>query len=212
MASTLRKTTEPALAGSAVLSVELDGFAIRGTPILGALALEVARGETVALTGPSGIGKTTLLRIIAGLESGYHGKVRLRGVPAVVFQEPTLLRWRTLAQNLCLTTRISERDALDHLARVGLADKADLFPDQLSLGQQRRLSLARAFALRPDILLMDEPFVSLDPSLAEEMMTLFEKLRADDQPATLLITHEEREAERLADRIVRLDGRPAVVV
>jgi NitT/TauT family transport system ATP-binding protein len=95
---------------------------------------------------------------------------------------------------------------------VGLADKADLFPDQLSLGQQRRLSLARAFALRPDILLMDEPFVSLDPSLAEEMMTLFEKLRADDQPATLLITHEEREAERLADRIVRLDGRPAVVV
>ncbi|NBQ50342.1 MAG: ABC transporter ATP-binding protein [Marivivens sp.] len=190
----------------------MDGFAIRGTPILGRLVLDVARGETVALTGPSGIGKTTLLRIIAGLETGYHGKVRLRGVPAVVFQEPTLLRWRTLAQNLCLATRISERDALDHLARVGLADKADLFPDQLSLGQQRRLSLARAFALRPDILLMDEPFVSLDPSLAEEMMTLFEKLRADDQPATLLITHEEREAERLADRIVRLDGRPAVVV
>ena len=212
MVSTLRKITEPALAGSAVLSVELDGFAIRGAPILGRLTLDVARGETVALTGPSGIGKTTLLRIIAGLETGYHGKVRLRGVPAVVFQEPTLLRWRTLAQNLCLATRISERDAFDHLARVGLADKADLFPDQLSLGQQRRLSLARAFALRPDILLMDEPFVSLDPSLAEEMMTLFEKLRAVDQPATLLITHEEREAERLADRIVRLDGRPAVVV
>ena len=183
MASTLRKTTEPALAGSAVLSVELDGFAIRGTPILGALALEVARGETVALTGPSGIGKTTLLRIIAGLESGYHGKVRLRGVPAVVFQEPTLLRWRTLAQNLCLATRISERDALDHLARVGLADKADLFPDQLSLGQQRRLSLARAFALRPDILLMDEPFGALDEMTRERMPALTISSSTDLNPA-----------------------------
>ena len=198
--------------GLPVLSVRLDGFAFQGTPVLGNIALDVMRGETVALTGPSGIGKTTLLRVIAGLERKHFGQVRLRGTQAVVFQEPTLLRWRTLVQNLNLTTRISIEAAQEMLEKVGLGGMGDRFPDQLSLGQQRRLSIARAFALRPDVLLLDEPFVSLDPALVDEMMQLFETLRDTYQPATLLITHDQREAERLADRIVRLDGKPAAVV
>lgn len=198
--------------GLPVLSVRLDGFAFQGTPVLGHITLDVMRGETVALTGPSGIGKTTLLRVIAGLERKHFGQVRLRGTQAVVFQEPTLLRWRTLVQNLNLTTRISIEAAQEMLEKVGLGGMGDRFPDQLSLGQQRRLSIARAFALRPDVLLLDEPFVSLDPALVDEMMQLFETLRDTYQPATLLITHDQREAERLADRTVRLDGKPAAVV
>ncbi len=212
MAVTAQKQKEPASAGSNVLTVNLEGFSVRWTPILGKIDFEIRRGETLALMGPSGIGKTTLLRIVAGLESSYRGTVRLRGISAVVFQEPTLLRWRTLEQNLCLAARVTGTEAMTYLDRVGLADKADLFPDQLSLGQQRRLSLARAFALNPDILLMDEPFVSLDPDLAEDMMTLFENLRAQNTPATLLITHDQREADRLADRIIRLEGNPAELV
>lgn len=205
-------TTGSALPDPILLSVDIAGYSVGGQDILGSIKFDLRRGETVALTGPSGIGKTTLMRIIAGLETGHHGRIARNGVHAVVFQEPTLLRWRTLRQNLTLVAKVSDQVAQDHLAEVGLGDKAEFFPDQLSLGQQRRLALARAFAIKPDILLMDEPFVSLDPALAGEMMALFERLRATYNPATLLITHDRQEAERLASRSLRLDGRPARLV
>lgn len=97
------------------------------------------------------------------------------------------------------------------LARVGLQGKETLFPSQLSLGQQRRLALARAFAGRPEALFLDEPFVSLDPALAEDMLTLTAELIADARPAVLFITHAEAEAHRLATRILRLAGHPATL-
>jgi NitT/TauT family transport system ATP-binding protein len=129
-----------------------------------------------------------------------------------VFQEPTLLPWRTVSENLIIPTGISYAQALEALSDIGLAGRDSDFPAQLSLGQQRRLALVRAFAVKPDLLLMDEPFVSLDPALVDEMMALFNKLGAGQDIATILVTHVEEEAARLADRIVRLGGSPAQII
>lgn len=116
------------------------------------------------------------------------------------------------AQNICIPTGESTQRADVCLADVGLAGRDDDSPGQLSLGQQRRLALARAFAVQPDILLMDEPLISLDPALVDEMMTLFASLRAKHRLATIFVAHVEDEAHRLAYRIVNLGGAPAQVI
>ncbi|NIY78876.1 ABC transporter ATP-binding protein [Celeribacter sp. HF31] len=196
---------------AALLHLDLRSVSAGGAHILGAIRLDIRAGETVALTGPSGVGKTTLLRVISGLHRDYEGEITRPPRLSAVFQSPTLLPWRRAWQNLTLTTGISKAQALDWLTVVGLADHADHFPEQMSLGQQRRLALARAFAASPDLLLMDEAFVSLDPKLADEMMQLFETLRTRHGTTTLLVTHDRTEAARLADRVLRLDGHPATL-
>lgn len=195
-----------------VLSLHLRGWSVAGRDVLGQVELALDPGETVALVGPSGIGKTSLLRIIAGLEPRFDGHCAVAGRIAMVFQEPTLLPWRSLTENLCLTAGCGTAQAESWLTRVGLGGRGADVPGQLSLGQQRRLSLARAFAANPSLLLLDEPFVSLDPALADEMMAVFEALRAGSTVATLLVTHVEAEATRLADRVIRLDGAPARIM
>jgi ABC-type nitrate/sulfonate/bicarbonate transport system ATPase subunit len=199
----------PVRAGPPALRLRLKGLAFGGSPVLGPIDFSLAPGETVAIAGPSGIGKTTLLRILAQVEREFDGTLRPAERLSMVFQEPRLLPWRTAGENLMLTARLRPDEVEPALARVRLSGKADHYPSELSLGQQRRLALARAFAIRPTVLLMDEPFVSLDPDLAAEMMDLFKKLRAESGVATVLVTHEVREAEALADRVLRLDGVPA---
>lgn len=198
--------------GDIVLSARIPSLSLNGRPVLGQITLEVARGETLAVTGPSGVGKSTLLRVLAGLQTVAGGILNRAGPVAAVFQEPVVLPWRSAADNLTICSGVTRGEALDWLAETGLGQHADLFPRQMSLGQQRRLSLARAFAARPEILLMDEPFVSLDPELADEMMTLFETLRARHGVTTIFVTHSAEEAERLATRTLRLGGSPARVV
>ncbi|WP_372571794.1 ABC transporter ATP-binding protein [Ruegeria jejuensis] len=179
------------------------------TPVLSRIAFEIAAGETVALIGPSGIGKTTLLHLIAGIDRDYEGQITRPERQAIVFQEPTLLPWRSALDNLLLVhPDLSRSDALAALDSVGLTGKEALFPGQLSLGQQRRLSLARAFAGQPELLIMDEPFVSLDKDTAESMLSLTEELIAQHRPATLFVTHAQAEAERLATRILSLTAGP----
>lgn len=197
------------LMSAPVCRLELKSAALGGRAILGEIDLSLAAGETLAVTGRSGVGKSTLLRILAGLETGFRGRLTCSGTVAMVFQEPTLLRWRRVAENLMLTARISRDAALDALAEVGLDGLEERYPDQLSLGQQRRLSLARAFAREPDLLLLDEPFVSLDPATADDMMRLFARLRTRRRVASVLVTHVEEEAEKLASRIAHLAGAPA---
>lgn len=193
-----------------VARLDLPGVTFAGRPVLGPVGFDLRAGETVALTGPSGVGKTTLLRILAGLQP-HRGTVERPDRLGMVFQEPTLLPWRSLRDNLTLPLRISADAAEDALTEVGLGGRGDDFPRQLSLGQQRRMALARAFAGDPELLLMDEPFVSLDTKLADEMMTLFEALRARRTVTTLLVTHVMSEAERLATRTLRLSGAPATL-
>ena len=191
------------------LDLQLEEKRFGTTIVLGPLRLGVARGETVALTGPSGVGKTTLLRILAGLDREFSGTLRRPERVAVVFQEPTLLPWRSARDNICLATRITPEAAEARLAEVGLAGRGAALPRQLSLGQQRRLALARALAADPELLLLDEPFVSLDADLAAEMLALTARLLAPRTIATLLVTHAAGEVEALAERTLRLSGQPA---
>ncbi|MDP5217029.1 ABC transporter ATP-binding protein [Ruegeria sp. 2205SS24-7] len=192
-----------------MIRVEIEAKRFGPTPVLRRVAFQIAAGETVALIGPSGIGKTTLLRLIAGIDRDYDGHVARPDRQAIVFQEPTLLPWRSALDNLLLVhPDLDRNDALAALDRVGLAGKETLFPGQLSLGQQRRLSLARAFVGRPELLIMDEPFVSLDKDTAETMLSLTEDLIAQHRPATLFVTHAQAEAERLADRVLSLKAGP----
>jgi len=199
-------------AGPPAAQVDIAGVTLGGARILGPLVLSVNSGETLVLTGPSGVGKSTLLRTVAGMIAHDGGRITVPSRVAMVFQEPLLLPWRRALENITLTTGADAARARSALADVGLADKATFYPAQLSLGQQRRLSLARAFATDPDLLLMDEPFVSLDPDLADEMMALFQRLQRAHATATLMVTHSPDEAARLADRVLRLDGQPARIV
>ncbi|MCB2126443.1 MAG: ABC transporter ATP-binding protein [Rhodobacteraceae bacterium] len=195
-----------------MISVRIAAKVFGATPVLGDVAFDVAPGEVVTVLGPSGIGKSTLLRIVAGIDRDFAGAVTRPERLTMVFQEPMLLPWRTAAENLTLVhPGLSRAGAMEALAQVGIADKADLFPRQLSLGQQRRVALARAFAGAPQALILDEPFASLDPATADEMLALTERLIAGARPATLFVTHAEAEARRLASRVLRLAGRPATI-
>lgn len=195
-----------------MIRVDIRAKRFDGRQVLGSVRFEIAPGETVALLGPSGIGKSTILRIVAGIDRKFEGHVERPDNMAIVFQEPTLLPWRSALKNLTLTNPgLSPQSARSALERVGLRGKEDAFPGQLSLGQQRRLALARAFAGHPELLIMDEPFVSLDADTAETMIGLTEKLIAESRPATLFVTHARSEAERLANRILQLRGDPATL-
>lgn len=189
-----------------------------GREVFRGFRLDVGPGEFVALLGESGLGKTTLLNIVAGLDRDYRGSVRFGTVSprlGYAFQNPRLLPWRTVLENVALPLPPGEegrRRARAMLGDVGLADLADAYPERLSLGQQRRVALARAFAIEPDVLLMDEPFVSLDEAGAARLRDLLRRLLAGRPATVLFVTHDRREAVELANRIVVLEGAPVRIV
>jgi ABC-type nitrate/sulfonate/bicarbonate transport system ATPase subunit len=191
------------------MDIDIRAKSFAGKPVLGAIRLTVAPGERLAILGPSGIGKTTFLRIVAGLDTQFEGTVTGADRTSVVFQEPTLLPWRTALDNITLTTGVAEARARSLLADVGLEGKADLYPRQLSLGQQRRLALARAFAPDPQTLLLDEPFASLDAETADRMLDLTATLLDRVGISMIFVTHDPAEASRLKARILTLKGTPA---
>ncbi len=183
--------------------------------VLDDLFITLANGEVVALVGPSGCGKTTLLRIIVGLERDFEGSVHLRACGSVgfVFQEPRLLPWRTVEENVRLAAPAASEAVLGALfAALGLTAHCRHYPGELSLGLARRVALARALAVEPDLLVLDEPFVSLDAELAARLRTELVELVARRPVTTLLVTHDLDEAVLLADRVILLSASPARVM
>lgn len=180
--------------------------------VLNDVSLDVASGEIVALLGRSGSGKSTVLRVLAGLSRDHTGDRVVAGAPALAFQEPRLFPWRDVRTNVAygLTrSRLPGRQARVRaeraLADVGLADRADAWPLTLSGGQAQRVSLARALVAEPQLLLLDEPFGALDALTRLSMHTLLLDLWRQHRFGVLLITHDVDEAVALADRVLVLE-------
>ncbi len=193
------------------MRVDLRGKAFGTTQVLGPIKMEVGPTEAVALVGPSGIGKSTLLRLMAGLDRDFEGSISDVGRLSFVFQEPTLLPWRNARDNIVLAADVSVAEADDLLDQVGLADKAALYPSQLSLGQRRRVGIIRGFARKPETLLMDEPFASLDAETANSMRTMLSELLRDRPTRLILVSHDAADVQALATRTIRLHGSPAEI-
>ena len=200
------------------------GFAARSGavhPVLDDVSLAVADGDFVAIVGPSGCGKSTLLNLAAGLIAPPAGAIRvfgerLSGVnphAAYLFQQDALLPWRSVLDNLRLAAPKAGAEDLTRIAAdLGLAEHLSHFPGELSLGLARRVALARAFAVKPDLLVLDEPFVSLDAVLAVRLRGELAALVDRTKVTTLLVTHDIEEAIRLADHIMLLKGPPAKII
>ncbi len=181
----------------------------------------VGPGQIVAIVGGSGCGKSTLLRAISGLDTPSRGRVLLDGEQVsqphekigMIFQEPRLLPWLTVADNVAFglehrSRRERQSRAAAALARVGLADKADSWPRELSGGQAQRVAIARALVPRPEVLLLDEPFSALDAFTRADLQDHLLDLWADLRPTLILVTHDVDEAVVLADRIMVMRPRP----
>ena len=219
---------------AALLEVEHLGFRYGGASATGTAALDdvsfsVAKGEFVSIVGPSGSGKTTLLRCIAGLMQPTGGHVRLGGqrvsdVPnelAIVFQDygRSLFPWLKVGDNVDMPLRhmrlpaAERRERIDSsLAEVGLTDAIDKYPWQLSGGMQQRVAIARAVAYRPEILLMDEPFASVDAQTRADLQDQALEVWRAHGSTVLFVTHDIDESVYLADRVIVLSKAPARVI
>ena len=186
---------------------------------LDGVSLRLDAGELLCLVGASGCGKSTLLNLIAGLDTASAGTIDRRGRVALMFQEAALFPWLTVRANIALALRLrgvpkkrrgAEADQLLHTVHLdGFGDKR---PHELSGGMRQRVAIARAFAQEADILLMDEPFGALDAMTRDLLHAELERLWADRNLSVVFVTHNVREAARLADRIVLLSSRPGRVV
>ncbi|MFN2169690.1 MAG: ABC transporter ATP-binding protein [Anaerolineae bacterium] len=196
-------------------------------PVLERLSFRVREGEFLCLVGPSGCGKTTLLRLLAGLEKPRAGQVCLAGKQVfhprrdvgIVFQEPTLMDWRTVQDNVALPLQmdgvgkdIACREAQVLIDLVGLSGFKDYYPAQLSGGMAQRVALARALVHDPQVLLLDEPFGALDALTRETLWQELLRIWQANRKTVVMVTHSVSEAVFLADRVLVLGARPAVVV
>ncbi|MGZ8175154.1 ABC transporter ATP-binding protein [Methylobacter sp.] len=188
-------------------------------PSIANLQLSLNSNEFICLVGPSGCGKTTLLNIIAGLDNDYDGEILVgqqHTHPKIgyIFQNPRLLPWRTVRENIELALGEHQApDVIDALLEVmQLTQAQHVYPERLSLGMSRRVSIIRAFAIDPEVLLMDEPFVSLDAPTARQVRELLVKLWQQRPHTVLFVTHDLREAIALADRLIFLSASPMQAV
>jgi NitT/TauT family transport system ATP-binding protein len=208
--------------GSLKVRVDRKIFPASGTreaqPVLKDIAVTIDPRSFVVITGPSGGGKTTLLNIIAGLDGDYEGEVLLGGADTkigYIFQAPRLLPWRTVYENIALVLPEGESrhgEIEDMLRQVGLEGFSSQYPERLSLGMQRRVALARGFITEPDVLLMDEPFVSLDDPTAQGLRELLIGLWNRRPTTVIFITHDRTEAVMLGTRVLRMSGANATII
>jgi len=214
MTTTIAETGPLGAATTADTAVLAEGLrrSFEGRQVLDGVDLRIRRGEFLALLGRSGSGKSTLLRAMAGLDSGFHGRLLVPARRSVVFQDPRLQPWKRVLDNVVLGLSgprgRARAQGLAALAEVGLQDHARDWPVTLSGGEAQRAALARALVREPELLLLDEPFGALDALTRIRMHTLLRDLCRRHRPAVLLVTHDVDEAVLLADRVVVLtDGR-----
>ena len=208
-----------------MVSLDLDlkqkYYANAQQAVLGEIKASIPEGQFVALVGPSGTGKTTLLNMIAGLEPSEAGNIKVNGQSQAqtccqlgyIFQQPRLLPWMTVEENLRLTAPDIVRTDIDAMLDVvGLQGKGAEYPLKLSGGMQKRVSIARAFLAKPDLLLLDEPFVSLDQPTAQHLRGMLENLWQQQKPTVIFVTHDLDEAIQLADRVLFLSAAPGRLI
>lgn len=220
----------PATRGDALITVDDVSIGYADKVAVEKVDLTVQPGEFVSIIGPSGCGKSTLLHLLSGLNEPLRGSVSVRGVDSTgsmgsalkvgyVFQDHRLLPWRTVAQNLDIAMKNagvpqgewSGRRAR-YLSLLHVADHEASYPLRLSGGQRQRVSIARAMAVSPDAVLMDEPFSGLDEVTARTIRRELDGSRSDEDPATIFVTHSIREALYLSDRVIMLSRGPAHVI
>ncbi|OUD15723.1 ABC transporter ATP-binding protein [Thioflexithrix psekupsensis] len=208
------------------LHIAHKAFSPTFIPVLSQLQLTIHAGEFIAFIGPSGAGKSTLLNIVAGLDRQFSGTVMIgqqnlhQGSQAqlrlaMMFQETRLMPWLTVLENLLLVLKKethARSRAMQVLERVGLTAQANAYPQQLSGGMQRRVALARAFVVQPELLLMDEPFISVDAPTVQQLHTQLLQLWQQHQATILFVTHHFLEALLLADSVVFLSAAPAQII
>lgn len=206
---------------AAALAFDEVRFAYNGEPVLDGISLTVPAGAVTALMGPSGCGKSTAVALAAGLLQPASGHIhRQYRRAAVMFQDPLLLPWRTALGNVAFALKADGLPPAERreraetvLATVGLVDEdVRKYPRQLSGGMRRRVALARALVVDPDLLLLDEPFTGLESDLAQQMLALVRTVVDRRGASALVVTHDERDALTLAEQVVQLTRRPARVV
>jgi ABC-type nitrate/sulfonate/bicarbonate transport system ATPase subunit len=193
-------------------------------PVVGGVSFDVSDGEFVAIVGPSGCGKSTLLNMIAGFERPDRGTIRIDGVERtgpsrngiMISQQGSVFPWLTVQENLMFgLTGSSHRDQVEladrYIAMVGLSGFESAYAHELSGGMLKRVELARAFVVKPEILYMDEPFSALDALMSLRMQTELRRILDEERHTVLLITHDVEEAIYLADRILVLSPRPTII-
>ncbi len=207
-----------------MLDVNINSMSFRSSEgaaleVLRDLNFSCAQNSFTSIVGPSGCGKTTTLRCILGLETAFDGAIKTAGESdhlhkiSAVFQEPRLLPWRTVEQNVRLALKaVDEAELNDLFAELGLTEHRDFYPTELSLGLARRAGIARAFAVKPSVLILDEPFVSLDDETASRLRKLLMQVWAARSCTALMVTHNLLEAIELSDRILFFSGSPSRVV
>jgi NitT/TauT family transport system ATP-binding protein len=217
-------------AGTGAIAIEDLSFQYGHTAVLAGLSCSIRAGEHVAIIGRSGMGKSTLLHLIAGLLRPARGRIAIDGIEVdgpvrgavLMFQRPALLPWATVRENILLPLRFSgelrrnpqraEDELRALLLQIGLTDRMTALPAQLSGGQQQRVALARALAAEPAILLLDEPFSALDPETRSSLRSDVRRLASARNATLITVTHDLADAAALADRALVLAGSPAKIL
>lgn len=204
------------------IAIKDKHYANSTSVVLKDIEFNVKPGEFIAIIGPSGSGKTTLLNMLSGLEDATGQKLLCNGKElndskdyqlGYVFQQPRLMPWLTVNENLQLVLPTPQKEKIETLlAQVGLAGKGDYYPKQLSGGMQRRVAIARAFAVNPELILLDEPFNSLDAPTAAKLRLLLVNLCKSCDSTVVFVTHDLSEAVNLADRIIFMSNSPSSII